>query len=104
MFGDEDIPEMMADFGIDVTIGLVTAKGLYRRITAEVLESVGSSAPVEQLVETVLVQRGVFPELAQDVAVELTGEGIEGGPIVQFVARRLDDEEASLVRVYLERA
>lgn len=105
MYGDSDIPHMMADYGVQVTIGAVTlAKGgLYDSHTAEQLGVEAAGADPGVAIETVLLQRGVFPELDHGVLVVLNGAGIEGGPVVSYTVQRIDPEQHSLVRVYLER-
>lgn len=93
-FGMDDAPTMLADMGEDVTIGGVTAKGLFRRADEVVLE--GDTPGTIAKTTHVVVQRGVFPALAIGVAVTVAGQS--------WVAREpLDLADPRLTRVELRK-
>lgn len=53
-FGAEDVPALMADFGVDIIVGSDTTKGLVDREGIETLEGVGgASQSARRLVVTV---------------------------------------------------
>jgi hypothetical protein len=96
MFGDAEIPEMMADAGVPVTFGGITANGLYRRRTAVVLED--EVQGTNEVGETVLLQRTAFPALepeAEPINEPITVDGQE------YRVADVLEENQLLVRVVL---
>lgn len=91
-YGQDDVATMLEDLGEDVTIGGVTAKGIYRRAGELVLDQ-GSSGTIVPFTH-VVVQRGAFPALAIGVAVRVDN--------ADWIARApLDLPDPRFVRVEL---
>ena len=70
-YGQADIPAMLAEFGVDVTIAGVTAKGIQDRQGRAVLD--GEPGEVSDAVETVIVQTGAFAGLSIGVSIVVDG-------------------------------
>lgn len=74
-FGDSDIPALLADFGVDITVGGITTKALLDVADEEMLElakTVGSSVVGKAIVFT--FQTSALP--AVDVGQELVSEQV----------------------------
>jgi len=63
-YGEDDIPEMLAEFGVDVSWNdgtkTIATKGLYDVVDEALLESVGGASVVGQVI-SVIVQTSVWP-------------------------------------------
>jgi len=67
-FGDADIPALMADMGIAITVGGVAGIGLFDAAD-EVLVQDAQRGQVVVLMSTLTVQTSAFPNVAIDAAV-----------------------------------
>jgi hypothetical protein len=70
-FGDSDIPAMLADMGVPVTVGAVTAKGLVNLAGQDVFQ--GDMAPVKGKVVVMTVQTSAFPGIKSGDPVTVDG-------------------------------
>lgn len=92
-YGQDDAAAMLEDLGEDVTIGAVTAKGLFRRADEIALEEqLGLGTIVKST--HIVVERGKFPTLAIGVAIQVSG--------AEWIARKpLDLRDPRFVLVEL---
>lgn len=72
-YRNADIPAMLADFGVPVTIGAATANGIVDYVDAVTLQQNGITGVIGKTI-TVMVQTSVFP--AVKVGDSLTVDGV----------------------------
>lgn len=90
-FGSSDIPTLLADFGVVVTIGSTTARGLLETTGEDLLPGAAASAIGERILVT--VQTGVFSSLAVGATATVAGtqyvvsavKAVNEGEFTQFL-------------------
>lgn len=93
-FRAADIPGLLADFGVDITLGLVTVKGILDDGEECVLDG-EAGAGFQQGQPSVIVQTGALAGL--DVGSSLTVDGVAGRIVRE--CRKVGD--GALTRVYV---
>jgi hypothetical protein len=92
-FRDQDIPALLADTGVPVTIGGVTGTGLLDE-NDQVLVSDRNGGEVLVPMTTLTVQSSAFPDLRIDTAVIVNGT-------TYTVRERLKTGDAALTKILL---
>lgn len=91
-FGSDDIPALLADVGVDVTVGATTVKGIRDEVGAQAYQ--GDQGTAVGTFVAVFVQRGALPGLAMGGAIQVDG--------VDLIARSIQPiDDGALLRVEL---
>jgi hypothetical protein len=93
---DSDIPFLLADLGVPVVVGAVSAKGLFDAADEIVLQDKNGDGGVGVNIPTVTVQASVFPNIKRDDAIQVDG-------VNWFVRDRLRIEDGSLMKILLSK-
>ena len=93
--GDDDLPGLLEELGVPVTLGGVTTNGIKRRFTEEMLRD--SDAP-ELLSRSVVVtiKSGSLPALSSGSAITVEG-------VAYKVKRYSEEEHGTLTRIHCVR-
>lgn len=91
-FGAGDVPALLQELGVDVTVGAATVKGLVDRADGQLLAENGMAGLVGRAV-VVTVQTGSLPGVAEEGAITVDGAAlkvrsvrvIEDGEITQVL-------------------
>lgn len=86
--GDGDLQAMLGDFGVDVTLGPATVKGIVDSPDAEYLAGHGSALVAASVVVTVVA--GSLPGLKVGVEIVADGETYHVRKLWREVSRRVD--------------
>jgi hypothetical protein len=95
-FGAGDVPALLRDLGVDVTLGATTVKGLVDRAGSRILEGDGTPAAMIGRDILVTMQQGSLPGLA--VKSQLTVDGVSW-----VVSTILEIEDGELITLYLRK-
>jgi len=89
--GDDDLPGILEELGVEVTLGGASTHGVKRRFTEEMLRD--SDAP-ELLSRSVVVtiKSGSLPALSSGAAITVDG-------IAYKVKRHMEEEHGTLTRI-----
>lgn len=95
-FGAGDVPAMLAELGVGVTLGAQSTKGIVDRADDRLLEAEGGMAAVIGRDVVVTIQAGTLTGLTVGSAVTVDGTAyrvssllaIEDGELVRFACRK----------------
>lgn len=90
--GDEDLPGLLEEIGVPVTLGGVTTHGVKRRFTEELLRDTDARELLSRSV-IVTIKSGSLPALSSGAAITVDG-------IAYKVKRRMEEEHGTLTRVH----
>lgn len=93
--GDEDLPGLLAELGVPIVLGGVTARAIKRRFTEEMLQDVDSPELLSRSIVAV-VKTGSLPALRTGAAVTVDGTAYT-------VRRWLEMEHGALTRIHCVR-
>lgn len=94
-FQDADIPALMQDFGVSVTLDSVTALGVVDYVDTAVLRELGIAGVINKAIKVVL-QTSQFPSLAASNAV---GKPITVDGVNYKVQSRLQESDGALTHL-----
>jgi len=90
-FGDADLPAMMADFGVPVTVGTVAGLGILNEAD-EILVQDATRGGVTVLMTTVTVQTTKFPTMK-------IGDAVVAGSVSFTIRERLRVGDGALTKL-----
>jgi hypothetical protein len=100
-FGDSDIPALMADMGIAITVGGVAGVGLLDEAD-QILVHDDQRGEVTATATTLTIQSSAFPAAAVDQAVVTWLTQVRTGPTKNFTVReRLRESDGGLTKLLL---
>lgn len=96
VFGEDDLPTLFGDLGVDVTLGATTVKGFVDREDRRLLEGDGSPAAMIGQEIVVTVPAGALPGLDVKSAIVVDGTSyvvsallaVEDGATVSLLVRK----------------
>lgn len=90
-FGAGDVPALLAEMGVDVTVGAVTAKGLVDRADHQLLAENGMAGIVGRAV-VVTIRTGSLPAIAESGPIT-----VDGASLMVRSIRAIEDGELTEV-------